>query len=241
MPNIRNNKKKIFTMIELLVVISIIAILAALLLPALNAARMKAHSIACTANLKQLGSAVMVYEGDFGYYPMGEYSPSTSINDSRIVLRRIADYLKLKYTKNGEGIYVFPANSIMKCPVTKVGDDNRNYAVNASFIPRQIKSTAWPTNLYGIYERSGKVPGRKIYMADACSASGLGQTDWYPNGNLLNLCFRHGGAAPRGDVAAMKHTFCELSGSMVNLLWSDGSVSSTSENTRSSTGRAWFY
>ena len=71
MPNIRNNKKKIFTMIELLVVISIIAILAALLLPALNAARMKAHSIACTANLKQLGSAVMVYEGDFGYYPMG--------------------------------------------------------------------------------------------------------------------------------------------------------------------------
>jgi general secretion pathway protein G len=61
--------KRAFTLIEILVVLAIIALLAAILFPAFATARGKARSAACQSNLKQLGAAMTMYIGDYERYP----------------------------------------------------------------------------------------------------------------------------------------------------------------------------
>ncbi len=68
-------KCKGFTLVELLVVISIIALLLAILMPSLNRARRQAQNVACLSNLRQWGLVFQMYtQGHDGYFPRGWYT-----------------------------------------------------------------------------------------------------------------------------------------------------------------------
>lgn len=66
---LQHSNRKGFTLIEILVVIAIIALLAAIIFPAFATARGKARSAACQSNLKQLGAAMTMYIQDYERYP----------------------------------------------------------------------------------------------------------------------------------------------------------------------------
>src|SRR5262249_26199173 len=102
-------RRRAFTLIELLVVIAVIAILAAILFPVFAQARQMARRTVCLSNLKQIGTAALVYAQDYDETilpwqtgPLG-YTPREGVWTALIQ----------PYLKNGGG---FPARGVFVCP-----------------------------------------------------------------------------------------------------------------------------
>ena len=105
---IKTKKPINFTLVELLVVISIIAILAGMLLPALNATREKARSSNCLANQKNIVSALLQYTMDNDDYTM------ISNNAKEDWHHLFAQYLGYKF--NTSDLEAEKTWKIYKCP-----------------------------------------------------------------------------------------------------------------------------
>ena len=114
------NPKRGFTLIELLVVIAIIAILAAILFPVFAQAREKARQAACLSNEKQMGSAMLMYAGDYdGIWPLHDFSVPFSKTGDKAGLA-VDDWSNTTRPNFAKGITPYLKNrDVFVCPSNK--------------------------------------------------------------------------------------------------------------------------
>ena len=105
-----------FTLVELLVVIGIIAILIAMLLPALNKARESSLKTACLSNLRQLGQSMTFYANDTRNWLPNSNPPHTTVATDIVPADYVLPLLNTLYL-HSPAVFHCPANSNSPVPV----------------------------------------------------------------------------------------------------------------------------
>jgi prepilin-type processing-associated H-X9-DG protein/prepilin-type N-terminal cleavage/methylation domain-containing protein len=158
-----------FTLVELLIVIGLIAILIAMLLPAVGSARRRAGSVACLSNLRQWAVAANQYTGDYhNFLPrrgQGQ-QPTTVINrpsdwfNALPVMMRLTDYMDL--VTQGQ-MPTAENRSLWICPQAADLPNSSGYLFTYGM---NMRLSTWETDLPDRIDLIGS-PSTMVFMADA--------------------------------------------------------------------------
>ncbi len=223
-------RRRSFTLIELLVVIAIIALLAGMLLPALNMAREKGKTAKCVGNLKQIGQANNAYADDHhGWLTPYTTSSSTSgPGDYWFGVKESSTWditdspLLGPYYGNSPGVMLCPGVQLVKSVTTGESaeslaaiDGSGGYAYNAQWFGQYGGAAS-------IKRNQTRKPSQTVVFADA-ARSGMGGTSYNP---VRLTAFLYCKTKPDGSVYAYSTSgtthFRHRGLGMVN--WADGHV-----------------
>ncbi len=197
--NARTTRPRAFTLIELLVVVGIIAVLIAILMPAMQRARKAALGVQCLSNQRQIGLALMMYSNDNHFtLPLGVYS-GISAGGSKAWFRLLQGqrqsvaYIRYPGTDHPEG--GFAINPILTCPAANPNDPG-TYGMyvtggGTQRDPATIRIVIPGTVLFsGI--KLNKVRQSSDFLLVGCTSGGTTGSPHLWTGNYIWNSFREG-------------------------------------------------
>jgi len=155
-PAVAKRPRPGFTLVELLVVIGIIALLIAILLPALNNARKQAWTVTCASNLRQMGIATQMYINETKYYP-GHAARHTAGQEFAVWPTRLRKMMSSGAGGANQGVFRCPTQDLdfewkvddTTPPVATQADTGYGYNVGETLLLRTSGHFSYGINDWG--------------------------------------------------------------------------------------------